>query len=64
MCSATEKKYEFISLTDVPFMIVELLSLVISDDEAAVADTFVVAFLTFVSVSKKRKREKECENGN
>jgi hypothetical protein len=45
-------------------IVVELLSLVISDDEAAVADTFVVAFLTFVSVREKERKRKECENGN
>lgn len=39
----------------IPLIIAELLSLVISV-ETAVADTFVVAFLTFVSEIKRRRK--------
>lgn len=41
----------------IPLIIAELLSLVISV-ETAVADTFVVAFLTFVSEIKRRRKRR------
>lgn len=42
----------------IPLIIAELLSLVISV-ETAVADTFVVAFLTFVSERKEEEEEQD-----